>query len=281
MNVRKSDRLPLSFHMTFQPERQYLGALLRDVQSSDGGTIEEISARTGIPTGKSTGKVKPHVQYAQGMGLLEVETLRGTGKLKLQLTQLGRTILAEDPHLLEENTLWALHLMLCRRLGGAESWYGVFVVAAAALGSNFSVERFEEFLSNRYGSSREAVGPLLRTYADIAALGKIGAIRQDGEQFLLRKVPMQPALFDTVGALLFLAWDQCATGESHQISLKELEGCSGLITATGWGVEDQSVFLSALETAGMLGVDRQTGAPILTRLVSTDHALEVMYDRLV
>lgn len=280
MSVSKGERLPLSFHMTFQPERQYLSALLKDAQHIGSGTVEEISARTGIPTGQSSGKVKPLLQYAQGMGLLNVEALRGAGHLRLAVTPLARVVLREDPHLLEENTQWALHLMLCRRHGGAEVWYTVFVKAAAVLGRSFPTVQFEGFLTNCYGSSRDAVGPLLRTYADAAALGKVAAIVKDQDQLLLRRVPMQPALCDTVGALLFLLWDAAMTADT-QVALKDLEDRSGLIAATGWGSEEQSYFLSVLESAGLVRVDRQTGSPILTRLVSTDHVLQVMYDRLV
>ncbi|WP_156100394.1 hypothetical protein [Thioalkalivibrio sp. ALJ1] len=280
MSALKGERLPLSFHMTFLPERRYLSSLLKDTELAEGGTVEEISARTGIPTGKSSGKVKPLVQYAQGMGLLEVEQLRGTGRLRLTLTGLAQVVLREDPCLLEENTQWALHLMLCRHHGGAEAWHAVFVDAAAVLGRSFLAEDLERFLKNRFGSSRDAIGPLLRTYVDPAGFGKVAAILQDADRVLLRKVPLHPALYDTVGALLFLHWD-ASMPDDTQIALNELEACSGLITAAGWNLEEQSCFLSAMENGGLLRVDRQTGAPILTRLVSTDEALRLMYGRLV
>lgn len=280
MSVAKEHRLPLSFHMTFQPERQYLSALLAEARTVGGGTVDEISARTGIPTGKSSGKVRPLLQYAQGMGLLEVEAVRGSGQLRLALTPLASAVLREDPHLLEENTQWALHLMLCRRNGGAEAWYAVFVEAAAVFGRDFTEQQFEDFLSNRYGSSRDAVGPLLRCYADSAALGKAAAVVHEEGVVRLRKVPTQPALYDTVAATLFLIWDASMPADT-QVALKDLEAASGLITATGWGLEEQSQFLAVLESAGWMRVDRQTGAPILTRLVATDQVLRVMYDRLV
>jgi hypothetical protein len=280
---KKPSRLPLSFHMKFQPERQYLSALLTYVQNMGGSTLSTvmgISEMTGIPTGKSSGKVKPLIQYAQGMGLLDFESRRGSGEMLLRLTPLAKIVLREDRHLLEENTQWALHLMLCRRNGGAEAWYAVFVDAAAVFGRSFLEQQFEDFLNNRFGLSRDAVGPLLRIYADPAALAKAAAIAQEDDQMLLRKVPVQPALYDTVSAILFLTWDAAMPADT-QVALRGLEDSSGLVTATGWGLEEQTQFLIALESAGFVRVDRQTGAPILTRLVSTDHVLQVMYDRLV
>ncbi|MGP5713884.1 hypothetical protein ACTXPD_18040 [Vreelandella alkaliphila] len=274
------DRLPLSFHMTFQPERHYLRALLAFAQLNDcPATIETISEQTGIPTGKSSGKVRPLLQYARGMGLIESVTKPGEG-VQLQLTSLGKTVMDEDSHLIEQTTQWALHLMLCRARGGAEVWHAVFVEAAAALGRDFDEADFEVYLENKYGSSRNAVGPLVRSYADPAALGKAAAIQKEGGRIHLRKMPLQPAFFDTLGALLFLIWDDICPGES-QIALPELENESGLMAATGWNIEEQSGFFASAESAGLFRVDRQTGAPILTRLMNTDDVLEVMYDRLI
>jgi len=274
------ERLPLSFHMTFQPERHYLSALLAFAQAIDGPTtIATISGQTGIPTGKSSGKVRPLLQYARGMGLIDIVTKAGEG-IYLHLTSLGKTIMDEDSHLIEQTTQWALHLMLCRAQGGAEVWHAIFVEAAAALGRDLDETDFEAYLENKYGSSRDAVGPLVRSYADTAALGKAAAIQQEGGRIRLRKMPLQPAFFDTLGALLFLIWDDVCPGES-QAALRELENESGLMAATGWNNEEQSDFLASAEVAGLFRLDRQTGAPILTRLMNTDDVLGVMYDRLI
>jgi hypothetical protein len=264
--------------MSFQPERHYLSALLEYAEHHGSATIEEVSASTGIPTGASSGKVRPLLHYAQGMGLLDVTPQRGA--YALALTPLGAAVLRDDRHLLEESTQWALHLMLCRRSAGAEAWYAVFVEASATLGRSFTEQQFNNFLINRFGSSRDPLGPLLRTCTDSAALGRTSAMVEEDGQMLLRKTPVQPALHDTVAALLFLEWDAQVPGEA-QVALQDLEAASGLLAATGWSVEEQSLFFAAMERAGLVRTDRQTGSPILTRLVSTDKTLRVMYDRLV
>ncbi|WP_165855177.1 hypothetical protein [Marinobacter sp. JSM 1782161] len=274
------DRLPLSFHMTFQPERHYLSALLRFAQVSSGASsIDAISQQTGIPTGKSSGKVRPLLQYARGMGLITTVNKAGEG-VQVELTTLGQTVVAEDSHLIEETTQWALHLLLCRARGGAEAWHTVFVEVATALGQDLDDAQFEAYLDNKYGSSRDVLGPLVRTYADPAALGKAAAIQKEEGRIRFRKMPLQPAYFDTLGALLLLVWDDVCPDQS-QVALRELEAESGLMAATGWNTEEQSDFLASAESAGLLRVDRQTGAPILTRLMITNDALEVMYDRLI
>lgn len=277
--MTKGNRLPVSFHMSFQPERHYLSALLSFAQKYTTASIEEISERTGIPTGKSTGKVRPLLQYGQGMGLLRALASGKKGQIVISLTPLGEAILREDASLLEENTLWALHLMLCRRNGGAEVWHALFVNGGSALGSKFAESEFEDFLVNRFGSSRDPIGPLLRAYSDFAALGKVAAISREGGFIELRKLPAQPAMYDMLAALFFIAWD-ADFPESAQVALKELEGVSSLMASSRWGVQDQSQFLTEMETRGWAKIDRQTGDPILTRLISTNEILKVMYDRL-
>ena len=273
-------RLPLSFHMTFQPERHYLSMLLAFAQSNTAPvTIENIAEKTGIPTGKSSGKVRPLIQYARGMGLLDVNN-KGAEGVQLQLTPLGKKVVDEDIHLIEQTTQWALHLMLCRARGGAEAWHAVFVEAAAILGRDIEEPHFEAYLENKYGSTRNAIGPLLRSYADPAALGKAAAIQKEGSRIRLLKMPLQPAFFDMLGSLLFLVWDDIYPKES-QIAIREIVNETGLIAATGWNSEEQNDFFSSAESMGFFRVDRQTGSPILTRLMNTDAVLEVMYDRLI
>ncbi len=63
----------LNFHETFAPEREHLGRLLRLADHMPFLTKEEVFAETGIPTGASSGKVVPHIKYAEYMGLVKTE----------------------------------------------------------------------------------------------------------------------------------------------------------------------------------------------------------------
>jgi hypothetical protein len=272
-------RLAPSFHQTFCPERQYLSRLLEFAASVGIGSIAEISEATGIPTGASSGKVEPIICYAKGMGLVGCETVRA-GVLALHPTPLCRAILKEDRHLVEESTQWALHLMLCRRHGGAEIWNAVFVEGGIALGREFTRKDLDSFLINRYGGRSDLIGPLLRTYSDPAALARVGALIEDGKLIRRKQMPNQPALTDVFATLLMICWDNLLA-EEIQVSLRDLEAETGLVTATGWNDEDISALITGMEAAGNLRVDRQTGHPILTRTARTEEVLERMYERLV
>ena len=79
---QKQNRLPVTFHRTFVPEMHYVAALLQYSASSEEGTEQEISVKTGIPTGKSDGKVPAIMGYASGMGLINVQPAGQPGKKK-------------------------------------------------------------------------------------------------------------------------------------------------------------------------------------------------------
>ena len=65
-------RLPWSFHRTFKPERQYIGAMLKFASTGRQGDLQVIDSATGTPTGASTGKVPAILDYCRAMGLIQL-----------------------------------------------------------------------------------------------------------------------------------------------------------------------------------------------------------------
>ena len=52
----------LNFHQTFKPEKQYVGSILDVANNTDTMSVPNISSYTGIPNGKSSGKIgRAHV----------------------------------------------------------------------------------------------------------------------------------------------------------------------------------------------------------------------------
>lgn len=109
----------LNFHKTFPPETSCLTRILDVCNCGYIMSKEEIAELTGIPTGKSSGKVTPTIKYAQYMGLLRDEII--SGKHKLSLTPLGELIKNEDIGFQENITLWICHIRLCS-ITGALLW---------------------------------------------------------------------------------------------------------------------------------------------------------------
>jgi hypothetical protein len=147
----QNQRLPRSFHNTFVPERQYINAMMSYAASGQSGDMHEISEATGIPTGKSSGKVIPILDYCRGMGLVSLTGSRRTATKETEVTAFGRTVLLEDPYLKEPLTQWLAHLHLCGSLTGADVWYQTFFAGKQGLGMCFSREKLEEHLALVYG----------------------------------------------------------------------------------------------------------------------------------
>ncbi len=141
-------RLPRSFHKTFKPERQYIGAMLKYAGSGRQGDPQEIASATGIPTGTSTGKVPAILDYGRAMGLIQLTGAERSAVKKPELTSFGRIVLLEDPFLKTPITQWIAHLNLCGPIKGADVWYQTFFSGLPSLGMNFERTQLELYLSS-------------------------------------------------------------------------------------------------------------------------------------
>ena len=111
----------INFAQTFKPEKQYIGCLLKIAERNEFMTTKQISLETGIPTGTSSGKVVPHIEYCKFMGLIDYEK-KDSNTYKLGITPLGKVVLDEDPGIKEELSLILLHSLLLRNIEGAPIW---------------------------------------------------------------------------------------------------------------------------------------------------------------
>ena len=114
----------VNFHKTFAPQDSYLSKLLELASDGYSGTKEDISEITGIPTGKISGKVVPHILYAAFMGLIRYQLEKGS--YTLSLTPLGKTVLENDKYLFEDVTKMICHYNLCDKEQGAFIWSFVY-----------------------------------------------------------------------------------------------------------------------------------------------------------
>ena len=110
----------IEFHKTFQPQDTYITRILELAARGYSGTKEEISSVTGIPTGKTSGKVVPHIRYAAFMGLVNYE--KDGGKFTLSLSGLGEVVYREDKYLYEKITKLICHFNICDKENGAPIW---------------------------------------------------------------------------------------------------------------------------------------------------------------
>lgn len=291
MSLSKSLLLPLNFPQSFLPERRLLSALLEFAAGSGSGDKEAISAATGIPTGRSTGKVIPMIHYGVGMELWSAR--RQATAWQLDLTPLGQHVRREDPYLSEPLTQWLLHLLLCRRAdlsepatGLADAWFVLFAEGPVLLGREITAAAFHQALMQRHGTVGYLKGLstlVPRMYTESSCFGDAGILRPSasGEDSYQRApIPKDPTYYPTCGLLLWMLWD-ALFGDQAQIGLDELDQATRLSALFGWGPEALSAWLQWLAGQGWLQLDRYTGSAVLMRLVGNERLITTLYSGLV
>lgn len=289
MNCRP---LKLNFPQDCLPERTLLARLLGFAAKGGHGDKQQISEATGIPTGKSTGKVEPMLHYGCAMGLIEARSARGVWHL--QATELGQLVATQDPFLGEEVTQWVCHLLLCRRGGRdepprglADAWFTLFAEGGGRLGSRFTRDTFAEALRERHGETsalRGLSGLVPRTYLEPGSFAALNALRLigAGNDTYYERVcaPATRSLFPALTAALFLAWDRLFPGQ-QQVPLNDLLKVSRVLAVLHWRQGDAESWIGWMRTRHLIGLDQLTGDILILRLVPTLRVVGQLYDELV
>jgi hypothetical protein len=273
-------RLARNFHRTFKPERQYINDILKFAAEGRSGDAKSIADETGIPTGKSSGKVIPTIDYCRAMGL--ITTRRGNNsELKPELTDLGRVILREDPYLKTQISQWICHLNLCGKYTGADVWHYVFWVEYHSLGDRFSRNDLETMLESKYGSSnRSHVGPLISMYQDEASFKVCAALEDDGKMISRTAAPIKDDMIRGYGAWLISSMEIFFKNRA-QVSVTELERETGWLTICRWMGKNIADVLDLLESKGLLKVDRHMNPWLLRSLMSGRDAYNQVFDDMI
>jgi hypothetical protein len=279
--IDRGQRLPKNFHETFIPERQYIHALMRFAASGKSGNILEIASETGIPTGKSSGKVQPTIHYCIGMGMIQLTPQKQAAIKKPELTPFGRIVFLEDPFLKEHVTQWIAHFNLCNPLIGAEIWYQVFFKGFQSLGNSFSRTQLNDFLCLMNGvNHKKIIGPLVRMYEDDAAFKICGALSSSGDEIHKNPAPISNEFAKAYGAwLLQLLADHFPN--NPQVTVTDLENKAGWQTIPSWTISDIHLVLEIIEQKGILEVDRHMTPWILYPTANLEKIWMCIYDDLI
>jgi len=284
--------LPLSFPQTFLLDRDLLARLLRFAANNGSGSKEAISLETGIPTGKSTGKVEPMIHYAQGMGLISAD--KDKSVWKLSLSALGQTVFAQDAGLNEQLTVWLLHLMLSRRsdlndpaIGVADAWFALFAEGAFRLGKCFKQVDYLAFLQERHGDKailKTLSSLVLRSYFEPRAFGGAGIFQtalDKGEQSYKRlEAPFQTHFFPAYAVYFYLLWDDLFS-DREQLAFDEFSEQTRWPTLFTWEESRSVILLNWMADRGLIQLDRHTGSAVVLRLKMTEHVIAKLYEDLV
>jgi len=253
---------------------------LKFAASGSEGTDQEISDCTGIPVGKSDGKVPAIVSYSSGMGLVRVTPGTYKSSRKISVTEFGRSVLLEDTFLSEPLSQWIAHLHLCRRFGGAETWFQVFADGFEILGSRFSENQVENYLASRLGGrNRSLTGPLLRTYSEPAAFGNSQILIGSVDSFSRNAAPLLPCFRLAYSAFFLSLWEDFFPKE-RQITLSDFESKTYWARSHGWRERDLKKALTMIKETGAISLDTHIWPYALLKLQSQAHYWRLIYDEM-
>ena len=277
----KNERLAKDFHLTFIPERQYINAFLRFSASGEEGNYQEIGKKTGIPMGKSSGKVPAILNYCKGMGLITLNESYQIGSKKPELTTFGRTVLLNDPFLKEEVTQWICHLNLCDPISGADTWYQCFLKGKNILGMNFSMEAVKEYISVIYKTNRtNMVNPMIRMYQDDSSFHNCNALKQETNLIIRKKAPISDEFAKAYGAWI-LGLMKKYFHDQNQVSTKELEEKAGWLSITGWNLSDSVSVLELIQRKSLIETDRTMDPWLLSPIKKSDETWKEIYEDMI
>ena len=271
--------LPINFHKTFIPERHFIAALLDYAALGKAGTLQEISADTGIPMGQSNGKVPAIIDYARGMGLIEVHPGNEKGTKVPRLTSFGRAVFTEDKFLGEEVTQWIAHMNLCRSDIGALAWNAVFSKGRNILGGSFDTQQLEDYLVGISGPGKERTGPLLRSYLEDTALARTRAIELTGETVVRKKAPLLD-LYALPYTAFLLDLIELYFPNQDQVTLMDLQKETGWLDICLWNEAEFEAVCLLIERKGYISIDRQMQPWIIEKLSKAEEIWSHIWDDL-
>ena len=258
-------RLPRNFHKTFVPERRYMSEMLRFAAAGKSGDYQIIAQETGIPMGKSTGKVPAILDYCRGMGMLTIDEESRSSVKSPELTPFGRIVLLEDPLVSERITQLIAHFNICSPDNGADAWYHVFFRGRHILGMRFSREQLNSYLADMYGvSNRNLIGPMIRMYQDDVSFLRADTLSTTNNEIERLSASLVREYANALTAWILSLMERFFP-KSKQVTITELERICGWQSIPGWSDARVSEALSLLETKGAIGIDRQMQPWILRK----------------
>lgn len=193
--MNKQKRYSINFHGTFLPDLINISRLLEIADNYDYITKEEIFELTGIPTGEFTGKVEPHIKYAQYMTLIDFskESFRRYNeddgkkttitKYLLKKTLLGEKVFFEDGYFQEDISKLLCHYFLTSKYFGAKMWFEIFRKLPTYLGNEIPGEYLNIEINKIFNLNKDIkLGAFNGTYNNDSSLALLNLLTiQEGE----------------------------------------------------------------------------------------------------
>ncbi len=243
----------LLFHQTFKPESQYISSILSLAINHQTLTTKEISLATGIPSGSSSGKVDPHMQYASFMGLISYE--KKDGKYEFKCTDLGNEIYLQDPGFQEKISILLCHGQICRNMNGAPVWAASFKEIFPQYHGNIDKDTLIRELSLilNVPISKKVLAPFFSSYEDF--FNPLGLLSINNDNISISCLPFEKDFIYAYAHILFDLWENEYPSQEEITSNEFSKLCFG--KTFGWSNKTEYEFLETLNEKGLIRLNRQ------------------------
>ena len=275
----------LNFHKSFKPERSLLCSLLQNLINCSGKNVQEISKITGIPTGKSSGKVVPTICYLEYMGLITEHI--NNNKYILDYTDLGKSVLSEDPGLMEELTLLLIHCMLLRKNSGAELWNYIVCKLMPKYHGQISKTLLEKEIQIHFEKNVN-LSPFNGTYTSL--LSNLRLLDITNDSYSMKAHSLNPDYSYLYGLVLYNYWTDWINGltveekDSKKASANELTAIQleevGFRYPFGWTEHEEYRVLEQLQDKGVITLNRQMVPFTLRKGLAEKDIIGLLYSEL-
>lgn len=265
----------VNFHKTFAPQDSYLSKILELAYEQYVGTKEDISEITGIPTGKISGKVVPHILYAYYMGLISYKLEKG--KYTLSMTPLGKMIWENDKYLFEDVTKMICHYNLCDEYIGANIWSFVYYHLPIMLEETMSETAMKRKYNNYFGVNADLT-PLKKTYSEDGFLAVLGMLDfTDGVK--IKSLFYNDSMMYVYSYGLLSSWERVFPTE-YEITSDQL--AEKLNWGKRFGFDDDEILyaLEKIENVGIIKLNKQLVPYTMIKTSETSSVLPHLYDLL-
>lgn len=271
----------LNFHQTFKPERNYISTILTDALIVSGMNVQEIAEQTGIPTGKSSGKVEATLAYCDYMNLITKKKVNGT--YQIALTPIGKCVRQEDVGLSEKLTILLCHCMLVRRIKGASLWSYIFHGIFPKCRNEIENSLFSKEIEMQFGDNVK-MGPFNGSYEELFSVLNL-------LNFFSDKVVLTPIVYNREFIYLYAYVFFCYWNEWYEnmqdidiISKEEITSDQlrtiGFRCPFGWSEKEEYQVLEYLSDKNLIRMNRQLSPYTIRRLVDEKTLIKELYSEL-
>jgi hypothetical protein len=265
----------INFAMTFPPEKTIIIGLLNIADGVSQYSLDEISSVTGIPKGNSSGKVKPNIDYAQAMGLINFTSK--AGMYILTRTKLAEIIYQEDFGLNETLTMQMLNYFMSSESIGTSLWNLLIrnksIVSGDFIDSHALETKLERDHKKSVEQQQRVISPLKSAHRDF--FSSISFIEESLEKRIkINKLSVNSRFVFMYAYTLLFDWEALLYDKSdviNEIDINKITSTLKWAEGFHWSEKDMFEALELISEKQIIKINKQlTPATVIKNSKSED-----------